>query len=370
MKANSTIFLCGDVMTGRGIDQILPHPSAPHLFEPYLKDARGYLSIAELKAGPIPHPADYGYPWGDALAVLEKRAPDLRIINLETSVTTSEEYWKGKGINYRMHPENLRCLTEARIDACTLANNHVLDWGYSGLEETLATLHDNGVKTTGAGSDLEQAAAPARLALPGKRTLHLFGFGVDSSGIPEGWRATKARPGVNLLPDLSLATADQLAAQIRDLKAEGDTVIASLHWGENWNFEVTQEEREFAHRLIDVAGVDIVHGHSSHHVKGIELYHGSLILYGCGDFINDYEGIRGYEEFRGDLGLMYFVEVGAVTGRFERLTMVPTRMRMFRVQLASAQEAGWLAGTLNRQGKQFGTGAKMLEDGTLVLQQL
>ena len=369
MKAVSTIFLCGDVMTGRGIDQILPHPSSPQIFEPYLKDARGYLSIAELKAGPIPQPADFGYPWGDALEVWEKLAPDLRIINLETSVTSCEEYWKGKGINYRMHPENIPCLTRAGIDACTLANNHVLDWGYTGLEETLTTLREAGVKTCGAGATLELAAAPAQMVLAGKGTVHLFGVGVDSSGIPQSWRASRNRPGVNLLQDLSAATAEHLAAQIRGVKSTGDTVIVSLHWGENWNFEVTLEEMEFAHRLIDAGGVDIVHGHSSHHVKGIEIYHGSLVIYGCGDFINDYEGIRGFEEFRGDLALMYFVEVDAATGKFAGLSMVPTRMRKFRVQLASASEAAWLTGTLNREGKQFGTSVQPLEDGTLVLQQ-
>lgn len=365
-----TIFLCGDVMTGRGIDQILPHPSAPHIFEPYLKDARGYLSIAELRGGPIPYPAAFTYPWGDTLEIWEKVAPDLRIINLETSVTSSEEHWRGKGINYRMHPENIPCLTEARIDACNLANNHVLDWGYLGLEQTISSLNAAGVKTAGAGGNLEQAAAPAKLVVPEKGAVHLFGLGVDSSGIPGAWGATQDKPGVNLLPDLSAATAARLETSIRTVKAPGETVIVSLHWGGNWNFEVTQQEQEFAHRLIDEAGVDIVHGHSSHHVKGIEVYHGGLVLYGCGDYINDYEGIRGFEEYRADLGLMYFVETEAETGKFARLTMVPTRRQKFRVQLATASERAWLMQTLSREGQQFGTRVQLLEDGALVLQQL
>lgn len=368
--AVSTIFLCGDVMTGRGIDQILPHPSPPHIFEPYLQDARGYLSLAERESGPIPVPSDFSYPWGDALGVLEKTAPDLRIINLETSVTTSEDYWKGKGINYRMHPANVRCLTQARIDACTLANNHVLDWGYPGLEETLATLGDAGVITAGAGRNQEEASAPARLAVPGKGTVHLFSFGLESSGIPQAWGATAAKAGVNLLPDLSPSTLAGITAQTKGVKKAGDAVIASLHWGGNWGFEVAREERDFAHRLIDEAGVDIVHGHSSHHVKGIELYHGRVVLYGCGDFLNDYEGITGYEAYRGDLGLMYFAGLDAATGELARLTMVPTRIRRFQVQLAGESGTGWLRDTLNREGERFGTGVRLLEDGTLVLRQL
>jgi poly-gamma-glutamate capsule biosynthesis protein CapA/YwtB (metallophosphatase superfamily) len=59
--------------------------------------------------------------------------------------------------------------------------------------------------------------------------------------------------------------------------------------------------RQFAHALIDEAGFDLVHGHSSHHPKAIEVHHGRIILYGCGDFITDYEGIKGYESFRDDL---------------------------------------------------------------------
>ena len=370
MKGNISIFLCGDVMTGRGIDQILAHPSNPRIFEAYLHDARGYLKLAESKSGGMPRPADFAYPWGDALAVLEKMAPDLRIINLETSITGSEEHWKGKGINYRMHPANLPCLTRAGIDACALSNNHVLDWGYAGLEETVTTLNNAGVKTAGAGHDAEQAAAPACLAVPGNGSVHLFSFGLASSGIPPAWSASGTKPGVNLLPDLSEATLSRIAAQVKAVKKSGDAVIASLHWGGNWGFDVTQEERQFAHRLLDVAGVDIVHGHSSHHIKGIELYRGRLVIYGCGDFINDYEGIGGFETFRGDLGLMYFVALNTTSGELARLTMVPTRIHKFRVQLASASETAWLKDTLNREGKRFGTSVQTGADGTLVLQQL
>jgi len=82
-------------------------------------------------------------------------------------------------------------------------------------------------------------------------------------------------------------------------------VVASIHWGDNWGYEI-------AHNLIDHAGVDIIHGHSSHHAKGIEVWHGKPVIYGCGDFINDYEGIGGNEKYRSDLSLMYF-ELGGGT---------------------------------------------------------
>ncbi len=111
-----TLFLAGDVMTGRGIDQVMPHPSNPILYEPYIKDARAYVRLAEQANGPIQKPISHSYIWGDALGELKRMSPHVRIINLETSVTTSDDYWKGKGINYRTHPGNIPCITEAEID--------------------------------------------------------------------------------------------------------------------------------------------------------------------------------------------------------------------------------------------------------------
>jgi poly-gamma-glutamate capsule biosynthesis protein CapA/YwtB (metallophosphatase superfamily) len=123
------LFLCGDVMTGRGIDQVLPHPTDPTLHEPYIGDARSYVERAESVNGAIPRPVEFDYIWGDALAELDRAGVDLRFINLETSITSSEDYWRDKEIHYRMHPRNIDCITAARIDCCCLANNHVLDWG-------------------------------------------------------------------------------------------------------------------------------------------------------------------------------------------------------------------------------------------------
>ena len=249
MSRNIKIFMCGDIMTGRGIDPVLPHPSDPQIHESYLKSARGYVTLAEAANGPIRQPARFGYIWGDALAELNRASPDVRLINLETSITASNDFWKGKGIHYRMNPQNIASLTAANIDVCALANNHVLDWGY----------------------------------------------------------------------------------------------------------HIPRRQTEFAHRLIDDGGVDIVHGHSSHHVKAIEVYKSKLILYGCGDFLNDYEGISGYEEFRADLSLMYFATLDASTGNLLDLQMAAMQIRRFQIQRASQADTRWLGETLNREGLPFGT---------------
>ena len=131
------LFLCGDVMTGRGIDQVLPHPSSPVLHEDYVQSAMDYVQLAEAANGPIPRRVNPAYIWGVALDEFNRMRPDARIINLETSITHSDDY-APKGINYRMSPENADCLKAAAIDCCVLGNNHVLDFGRRGLLDTLA----------------------------------------------------------------------------------------------------------------------------------------------------------------------------------------------------------------------------------------
>ena len=361
------LFLCGDLMTGRGIDQILPHPSDPRLYEPYVRDARQYVELAEEVSGSIPRAVEPAYIWGDALAVLQQRQPDLRIVNLETSVTCSDEPWLGKGIHYRMHPRNIGCLTAAGIDCCVLANNHVMDWGRAGLEETLDNLHAAGIHTAGAGRNRAQAAAPAILEVAGKGRLIVFSLGLDSSGIPWDWEADAGRSGVNLLPDLSDDSVARLGRQVGAVKVPGDTVVLSIHWGGNWGYDIPYEHRRFARRVIDTAGVDLVHGHSSHHPLGIEVHHGRPILYGCGDLFNDYEGIGGYEEYRGELSLMYLPDIDPANGRLLGLEMVPLRIRGFRLQQAEPADVAWLAGTLQREGGALGTTVEVGDTGNLLL---
>jgi poly-gamma-glutamate capsule biosynthesis protein CapA/YwtB (metallophosphatase superfamily) len=144
-------------------------------------------------------------------------------------------------------------------------------------------------------------------------------------------------------------------------------VVASIHWGENFSYAIPPEQQRFARALIDAAGVAVVHGHSSHHVKGIEVYRDRPILYGCGDFLNDYEGIHGYEAYRGDLGLMYFVTVERSTGRLLRLDMTPTRIQRFQVRRAEASEAKWLWQVLKRESEPFGVDVVLSEDQCLQL---
>src|SRR5215203_3654999 len=176
------LSLCGDVMLGRGVDQILPHPGAPELREPYMRDARDYIELAEAANGPIPRPVDFSWPWGDALRVLDEAAPDARVINLETSVTRHGTFASHREVHYRMHPANLPCLTSARPDVCVLANNHVLDFGHPGFDETLGALAGSGLRTAGAGRVVDEAREPAVVPTGEGRRVLIFSFGMPSSG--------------------------------------------------------------------------------------------------------------------------------------------------------------------------------------------
>jgi len=367
MDLNQTLrlFLCGDVMTGRGIDQALPRPGDARLFESCARDARDYVEIAERANGPFTRPVGFKYIWGDALVELSHAETDARIINLETSITRSDDCWPDKGIHYRMHPHNAGCLTAARIDACSLANNHVLDWGHAGLVETLDTLDGPGIKHAGAGRNSDEAAAPSVMDVPGKGRVLLFAFASTTSGVFPTWAATQTKPGVNVLKDLSETTAGRIAKELQRFKRAGDVAIASIHWGGNWGCEIPREQIAFAHRLIE-EGFDIIHGHSSHHVKGIEVFQGRLILYGCGDFINDYEGITGNEEFRGDLSLMYLIATN-MDGRLVKARLVPMQIRQFQLHHASPADSAWLCALLNRLGAPFGTQAELSQDGRMTL---
>jgi poly-gamma-glutamate capsule biosynthesis protein CapA/YwtB (metallophosphatase superfamily) len=362
-----TLFMCGDVMLGRGVDQILPHPGDPELREDHAEDARAYVRLAERAHGPIPRPVSFSWPWGDALAVLEEVAPDARVINLETSVTHSANFAPSKPVHYRMSPENLPAVTVARPDACGLANNHVLDFGRTGLAETLDALAGAGPAAAGAGRDIAEAWQPAAVPVPGGGRAVVFACGAASSGIPPGWAATATRPGVAFLPRLSGAAADDLIARVQAVRHPCDVVVVSLHWGSNWGHEVDDDQIRFAHRLID-GGADLICGHSSHHPRPVEVYRGRLVLYGCGDAINDYEGIGGYQEFRTDLRLLYFASVAADTGALAALHMVPMQARKMRLRRAATADRRWMGAVLERISHRFGTRISHHPDGALTLQ--
>lgn len=384
MRDRARLFLSGDVMLGRGIDQLLAHPLDPTLHERYVTDARRYIELAEQVNGPVPRPVEPSWPWGESLAALERATPDVRLLNLETSVTRSDRFAPGKAVHYRMSPANVDAVTVVRPDACTLANNHVLDLGRHGLAETIEVLAAAGLELTGAGRDLEAAWQPAIVDLDrgkdagpdrhdgadrpsgaGGRVL-VFGVGATTSGIPASWAATAERSGVAMADPPLASRAAAVLERVRDHRRDGDLVVVSVHWGSNWGYEVDDDQVAFAHALID-GGVDVVHGHSSHHPRPVEVYRDRLILYGCGDLINDYEGIAGHEAYRPDLRLLHLVDLEPHTGRLIALRMLPLQSHRLRLRAATAVDAEWLAATLERRSQPAGQRIVREPDGYLTL---
>ena len=362
-----TLLLCGDVMPGRGVDQILPHPGVPELREPGTSDAGVYVGLAERVNGPIRYPVSFDWPWGDALRVADSMAPDVRVINLECAVTRSTEFASGKAVHYRMEPANLPCVTAFKPDACALANNHVLDFGRTGLTDTLHSLAGAGLAAVGAGHDLAEAQQAAAIPLPGGGRVLIFSCGAACSGIPASWAAAPGRPGLDLLTSFDDAVAGSVTNRVRDAKQAGDIAVVSIHWGPNWGYEVHPDQDRFARMLID-AGVDLIHGHSSHHPRPIRTYRGKLILYGCGDCIDDYEGISGYEQFRDDLRLLYFATLRRGTGQLAELRMVPMHVRKMRLEHAGSEDSKWLAAILDQISRVYGSRISLEPGGALSLE--
>jgi hypothetical protein len=175
------------------------------------------------------------------------------VINLETSITRSRAFAPGKAVHYRMSPGNLPCAAAARPDACALANNHALDFGHRGLADTLDALSGAGLQAAGAGRDAGEARRPVAVPVPGGGRMVIFSYGTGSGGIPADWAAAPGRPGIDYLPDLSDATADEVTGRARAAKRPGDVVVVSIHWGSNWGYGADPDQVRFARRLVDGA---------------------------------------------------------------------------------------------------------------------
>jgi poly-gamma-glutamate synthesis protein (capsule biosynthesis protein) len=352
------LALAGDVMLARGIDQIHRSSVDPELREPAVGDARDYVALAERATGEVPRDVPPHYVWGDLRNVLDEFAADAVVLNLETSFTTANNFDTTKGIHYRTHPDNAAVLTAIGKPVCSLANNHVLDLGEDGLRETLETLDRAELPRCGAGHDAEEALRPAVVrtraqtserGTSGTPAVAVVASCLGDAGVPPDWAAGEGHAGVFRLRALDDDAAGRIRATTARHRNAGQTVVVSVHWGGNWGYDVGMEKREFAHALIDSGAADVVYGHSSHHPRPLEIYRDAPIIYGCGDLINDYEGIGGHESYRPEITALYLITLDAVSRRLVDLRLAPFHLSRFRLHRARDEQAEWLADTLSRE---------------------
>jgi poly-gamma-glutamate capsule biosynthesis protein CapA/YwtB (metallophosphatase superfamily) len=304
----------------------------------------GRLVNEQLKtAGPA-------YPWGDTVAVL--RQADLRVANLECVLAGGGAPEPGKVFHFRSDLKNVQCLLAAGIEAVSLANNHVLDFGVDAFQEMLPALATNGILHAGAGTDKESASQPAvrRVA---SAAVGLIAF---TDNQPD-WEATDASPGVYYVP---VVDGDRRVAELLELvrrtKARVGLLIVSAHWGPNWGSGVPAQHRNLARALV-VAGADVVFGHSPHIFRGVELYRNRPIIYSAGDFVDDY-AVDPVE--RNDQSFIFMLDTRGSLPITLRLH--PTVISDFQARLARGSSHE-IAGRMLRLSQHLGTRSTWSEDG-------
>lgn len=287
--------------------------------------------------------------WGEVFETLHSL--DGLVVNLECCLSTRGSPWQRtqRPFQFRADPSwALRSLTSAGVDVCSLANNHVLDFEVPALIDTLDHLDDAGIGHTGAGRTIDQALEPARFCAD-SLTVAVIAF---TDNTPE-YAAAPDRPGVAYIEidvDDGMTNVRVRTAFRQAIDTEPDVVIASLHWGPNMITTVPESFQRFAHWLVDL-GVDIVHGHSAHVFRGVEVIDGSLVLYDTGDFVDDYAVDP---ELRNDRSFLYEVRIDA-DGSIDELVMHPVEIDDFAVHHVDRTETGWWAARLRERSATFDT---------------
>jgi poly-gamma-glutamate capsule biosynthesis protein CapA/YwtB (metallophosphatase superfamily) len=282
------------------------------------------------------------YPWGDTLPLL--RRADALVGNLEFVLADDGDPWPGKVFHFRADRRAVASLETARFALVSVANNHVLDFGTDAALESFATLTQRGIRFAGAGANADAARRPAVIRRDGL-TIAMLAF---TDNEPD-WQAGFDSPGVHYVPvDLDDPRAAALLDAVAREREAVDLLIVSSHWGGNWGVAVPRSHRTFARALVD-AGADVVFGHSPHIVRGVEVYRDRPILYGTGDFVDDYM-VDPVE--RNDRSFVFVLQIE--DGVPTQLRLHPTEIVRFQARLAG-RHAAEIADDMARRCAALGT---------------
>jgi poly-gamma-glutamate synthesis protein (capsule biosynthesis protein) len=318
-----TIAFIGDVMLGRGVNELIG-VNPPDSF------------------------------WGDVLPVL--RQADAVVANLECAITALTEPWgeTAKVFHFRARPEAAAVLQAANVQCVSLANNHTLDFRRAGLLETLSHLEGAGIPCAGAGLDLDAARAVAVIDA-GELRLGMAAF-TDNE---PPFAAAAGRPGTSYLEIGTAPEAqERVEAAVGDARRAGaDLVVLSLHWGPNMVTSPPPHFREFARAAVE-SGADVIYGHSAHVFQGIEVYRGRPILYDTGDFLDDYAVDK---VLRNDWSFVFLLDLDGT--RMRRLRLRPVRLTYGAVNLAAGAELEAIRARMRTLCGEFETPLKDTAEG-------
>ncbi|HKS49605.1 MAG TPA: CapA family protein [Amycolatopsis sp.] len=226
-------------------------------------------------------------------------AADLAICHLETPLAPASGPFKGYP-DFSAPPEIVGALADTGYDDCSTASNHTLDMGPAGVTRTLDTLDAGGIRHTGSARSAAEAATPLILDVHGVKVGHVaFSFGFNGRKVPadKPWLA-------------NTLDADSVLAAARRARAAGaEIVVASLHWGTEYQQETTAEQRGIAQRLLADPAVDLIIGHHAHVVQPFEKINGKWVAYGMGNLVARHSEPRGTTE-EGVLARFHFTRSG------------------------------------------------------------
>jgi poly-gamma-glutamate synthesis protein (capsule biosynthesis protein) len=319
----ATIAFIGDVMLGRGVDELIGR-NAPESF------------------------------WGDVLPVLQ--AADAVVANLECAITARTEPWDRthKVFHFRARPEAVAVLRAANVGCVCLANNHTLDFRETGLLETLSHLEAAGIRHAGAGGDLDAARAITVIDAGGLR----LGVAAFTDNEPP-FAAGPQRPGTNYLEiDGSPEARGRIARALAAARGAGaDLTVLSMHWGPNMVVSPPPRFRDLARAAVE-SGADLIYGHSAHVFQGIEVYRQRPILYDTGDFLDDYAIDA---TLRNDWSLLFLLDVDGT--RMRRVRLRPVRLTYAEVNFAAGDELKAIRRRMRTLCSEFDTSMDDNEEG-------
>ena len=298
--------------------------------------------------------------WGSTLSRLE--ALDGLVANLEGCISDRGERWPEKTYYFRAPPAfAVPALEAAGASFVSLANNHILDYREQGLRDTKTHLADAGIAHAGAGTDREAALEPTMFEA-GDVRVAAFGLTDQSAAFastdedPGTAYATldPGRPGTRALVEDVLDSVESL---------EPDLVVASLHWGPNWETEPRDVHERFGRFLVD-RGVDVVHGHSAHVLQGVEVYDGSPLIYDAGDFVDDYVDYIDRQGVHNKRSALF--ELTVRDGDLHEIEVVPVHIVDEAATLAEGEVATWVRDTIAERSQPYGTPVER-EDGRLTI---